>query len=185
MSDIKIIASQTRALVKEWKDCKLCPIGKVARSHVFYRGNLEAKVAFIGEGPGKSEDILGEPFVGRAGKLLDQAIRDAGQQPDEAFFTNLVACRPCDGLRKPNRAPSEAEVANCSDRLRKTLQIVLPGVIVWLGKVPQHYSDKHRGAPWLSFFLPHPAWILRCGGVGSEQYSKYVLKLREVYKYAS
>lgn len=172
-------------LVREWDGCRRCPLGQFANKTVLYRGSLNARVMFIGEGPGRSEDILGEPFVGRAGKLLDQAIRDAGQIPAGAFFTNLVACRPCDSLRSPNRPPEEGEIEKCAKRLQETIRIVRPACIVWLGKVPQFSASDFDPGKAITFFLPHPAWLLRVGGSKSDWYRKFVLNLREVYKYAS
>lgn len=183
---MKLKQAWWEGLVEKWEGCKVCPIGERAKRHVFGKGSLFAQVAFIGEGPGRLEDMEGVPFIGAAGQLLNAALEDAGRQPVACFYTNLVACRPCDETGAPNRAPSETEIRNCSDRLRDTVQVVSPKVVVLLGRVPQRALEC---AGWMNayrvFHLEHPAFILRTGGKGSERYRAYVKKLRGILREAS
>lgn len=169
-------------LKDHWAGCTACPISEHAKQKVFGRGSLNAQVVFVGEGPGKLEDIEGVPFVGQAGRLLEAAIAET-KIDARLFFTNLIACRPCDKLGGPNRAPSEIEIQNCSDRLSKTLFCVAPRVVVLLGKVPREAVAK---ADFLQgyrvFCLEHPAFILRCGGKKAPNYPNYVKKLKEALR---
>lgn len=168
------------ALVQKWDGCKNCAIGEHAKWHVFGKGSLFPEVVFVGEGPGKFEDLQGQPFVGVAGQLLSIAIFQTRIQA-KCFFTNLVACRPCDRIGSSNRPPSDQEIANCSERFRETVAITKPKVLALLGRVPQ---AALAGVPWTRqyrvFCLEHPAYIVRQGGVSGLAYKKYVVKLKEV-----
>jgi len=169
------------SLRDQYKNCAACPIGRHAKLHVFGRGSIHPEVLFIGEGPGKLEDLKGLPFVGQAGNLLTRAIRDTNMFR-HCFFTNMVACRPCDDVGGINRAPSEQEIHNCSDRLKQTVEIMSPKVVVLLGRVAQkslaaaEYLKKYK-----VFWMHHPAFILRIGGVKSPIYLEFVNKLKEVF----
>lgn len=176
------------AIVHQWESCTACPIGAQAKKHVFGKGSLWAEVMFVGEGPGKLEDLEGVPFIGLAGQLLGDALKDAGgygKRSLQFFYTNLVCCRPCDTLGGPNRPPSETEIANCSQRFKITLETVNPSAVVLLGRVPERALASQ---PYLRnykvFCMEHPAYILRLGGKKSDKYKIYVQKLREVLKSA-
>lgn len=93
-------------------------------------GSLEAELMFIGEAPGVDEDKAGEPFVGEAGKLLNRLIEKMGFKREEVYITNTVKCHP-----PHNRTPFEEEVSLCFDYLKKEIEIVMPKVIMTLGKV--------------------------------------------------
>lgn len=137
---------------------------------------------FIGEGPGRSEDVVGEAFVGRAGQLLRAAIDEAGENPDKVGFTNLVACRPCDGVRSPNRKPDIVEVVNCRPRLLRVLEIVQPQVLVLCGRVPQQLAPrKQLAGSYQIFHVVHPAFIARQGGKSSDAYKDLVKQLEKVF----
>lgn len=177
-------------LVEEYKECELCPIGTRAKAHVLGKGHFRPQVVFIGEGPGKLEDIKGQPFIGQAGQLLREAVRCAAPDrptlpnepfPVKAFFTNLVACRPCDRVGGPNRPPSSEEISNCADRLRRLVTMLTPRVVVLLGAVARDSLGKQD---WIKnyrlFFLQHPAYILRHGGKGTEVFGVYVERMKEV-----
>lgn len=182
-------------LQDEYRACLKCPIGEHALNHVMGKGHMQPDVVFIGEGPGRMEDIDGIPFVGQAGQLLAETIKRAGPSgksgpkepyPIRAFFTNLVACRPCDKVGGPNRAPSDKEISNCSDRLRQTIRILSPRIVVLLGRVPQKALKAARSSsswlgPYLVFELDHPAYVLRHGGTKAGLlFQKYVAKMKEV-----
>lgn len=161
-----------------WSDCRQCPsqIGHHANQHVIARGTLPCEVLFIGEAPGKVEDAKGYPFVGPAGKLLDQLIQDTRSQFSYAI-TNVIACIPRD-TGGNTREPSGEEAGFCSVRLRAFVHLLAkPLVVVCLGKVAQRYaSDFFQD----SFPLKHPAYLLRVGGVGSAEYKRTLAELVEI-----
>ena len=90
-----------KRLAKKIRGCTKCELHKTRTNAVFGRGSIDAKILLLGEAPGASEDLVGESFVGAAGKFLDQLIKDAGLVGEEIFITNIVRCRPIyfDGLR--------------------------------------------------------------------------------------
>jgi len=97
-------------------------------------GPADADLLFVGEAPGATEDEEGEPFVGRSGDVLDDALRDAGLDRSDVRITNCVRCRPPD-----NRDPTEAELASCRGYLETEIDRVNPAVVVTLGKVPAEH----------------------------------------------
>jgi uracil-DNA glycosylase family 4 len=104
-------------------------------------GPADADLCFVGEAPGANEDEHGEPFVGRSGDVLDDALADVGLLRDDVRITNCVRCRPPD-----NRDPTSDELANCRDHLERELDAVDPEVVVTLGKVPsQHLLERDVG----------------------------------------
>jgi len=155
-----------RAAIGDCQRCKLC----LGRTHiVFGIGNPRAKLMFVGEGPGRDEDLKGEPFVGRAGQLLTDIItKGMGLKREDVYICNVVKCRPPE-----NRNPEPDEVAACEPFLKKQIDIVRPQIIVGLGKFAvQTLLDskvpigKLRGT-WASYhgikLMPtfHPAYLLR------------------------
>lgn len=160
--------------LQRWLRCEDCALGARANRHVLGRGSLPADILFVGEGPGRSEDVLGEAFVGPAGKLLDRAIPE--EYADRSlYFTNLVACRPTDGTGQPNRPPLPAEIAACAPRLLKTLElsqckgVVLCGRLA--GEVWRTISLSQPGKRAL--FIFHPAALLRRGGDQAADWASY------------
>jgi len=119
--------------------CERCPELCDSRTRIVNGvGPDDAAVCFVGEAPGANEDEQGEPFVGRSGDVLDDALRDAGLARADVRITNCVRCRPPD-----NRDPKTDELANCSEHLARELVVVDPDVVVTLGKVPsQHLLDR-------------------------------------------
>lgn len=154
--------------------CTQCPLGKLGRTNiVFGDGNPDAKLMFIGEGPGKDEDMQGKPFVGRSGKLLTKLIELAGMQRKDVFISNVVKCRPPE-----NRKPTEREASICTNLLLfNQIKIIKPRIICTLGAsalqgLINNYEVKisHvRGCPLVADLIPdciilptfHPAYILR------------------------
>ncbi len=110
--------------------CTACRLSQQRRNVVFGEGNLHADVMFIGEGPGAREDEQGRPFVGPAGKLLDQMLAGIGLQRADVYIANVVKCRPPN-----NRDPQEDERAACIGYLRAQVAFVKPKVIVCLGRI--------------------------------------------------
>jgi DNA polymerase len=119
--------------------CERCPELVESRSRIVNGvGPDDADVVFVGEGPGATEDEEGEPFVGRSGSVLDEALRDAGLSRRDVRITNCVRCRPPE-----NRDPTTEELGNCRAFLEAELQSVGPDVVVTLGKVPsQHLLEQ-------------------------------------------
>jgi uracil-DNA glycosylase family 4 len=130
---------------EEWKDCKLCPLGTERRNVVFGMGNPDAKLLFIGEGPGEEEDYEGEPFCGVSGKLLRGLFQNAGIKWEDVYVTNLVGCRPTDDKGK-NRDPSVLERDACMPRVHQIIYIVDPWIVVPVGKAS--LKALARGRDW-------------------------------------
>ncbi|WP_018256843.1 uracil-DNA glycosylase [Halomicrobium katesii] len=120
-------------------DCERCGDLVDSRSRIVDgTGPPEADLLFVGEAPGAQEDADGEPFVGRSGDVLDDALREAGLDRGDVRITNCVRCRPPD-----NRDPRQAELANCRPYLEREIELVDPELIVTLGKVPaEHLLER-------------------------------------------
>ena len=157
---------ELRAAIGDCRRCKLWP----GRTHlVFGVGNPNAKLMFIGEGPGRDEDLQGGPFVRRAGQLLTDIItKGMGFRREDVYIANVVKCRPPE-----NRNPEPDEVASCEPFLKKQIDLVRPEIIVALGKFAVQTLlqtkapiTKLRGN-WHSYhgikLMPtfHPAYLLR------------------------
>ncbi len=117
------------ALCQQVKECKNCPLYKLAKNPVAGDGNAEAEVMFVGEGPGEKEDIQGLPFVGAAGKLLDQMLESIDLKREDVYIANVVKHRP-----PGNRDPKPEEVAACWPYLENQIEIIKPKLIVCLGR---------------------------------------------------
>jgi DNA polymerase len=119
--------------------CERCPELVESRSQIVDGvGPADADLLFLGEAPGANEDEEGEPFVGRSGSILDDALRDAGLDRVDVRITNCVRCRPPE-----NRDPTSEELANCRGYLERELGLVDPALVVTLGKVPsEHLLDR-------------------------------------------
>jgi len=170
--DAKSYGDFKKALIDS--QCTKCALSEGRRHIVVDRGNPEAKVLMIGEAPGENEDIQGEAFVGRAGKLLDQLALEIGIDTNrDTLIVNVVKCRPPD-----NRAPKCDEVSQCIPFLKKQIALTKPSVIVLLGAtalkhiihdIGQFSMAEHVGKPFSHLDYPeaqlivlyHPAYILR------------------------
>jgi uracil-DNA glycosylase family 4 len=131
--DLKEVFAQARGCVR-------CPeLAATRRTVVFGAGNANAELMFVGEAPGASEDEQGVPFVGRAGKLLDQLLQEIGLERSEVWISNVLKCRP-----PGNRDPLPIEIENCQDYLMRQVELIQPTVICTLG----NFSTKLlRGDP--------------------------------------
>lgn len=150
------------------KECKKCKLYKTRQNIVFGTGNKNAKLMFIGEGPGADEDRLGEPFVGRAGQLMNLAFELLEIKREEVYIANIVKCRP-----PANRNPEDDEVNACLNYLRNQVILVKPQIIVLLGSVAlknilgQEYGITASRGKWIEKkgikYMPtwHPAALLR------------------------
>jgi DNA polymerase len=115
-------------------DCTRCRLSKARKNIVFGVGNIDADIMFVGEGPGADEDEQGEPFVGRAGQLLNNMITAMGIKREDVYIANVVKCRP-----PGNRTPERDECDTCGPFLMKQIETVKPKVIVALGAVAAKY----------------------------------------------
>ncbi len=117
------------ALYEQARGCVRCPqLAETRRTVVFGAGDADADLMFIGEAPGATEDELGRPFVGRAGKLLDRLLAEIGLARENVFIQNVLMCRP-----PGNRDPLPAEIENCTDYLLEKIRLVEPRVVCTLG----------------------------------------------------
>jgi DNA polymerase len=152
----------------EVRGCTKCRLCETRTHTVFGEGDPDAKIFFIGEGPGETEDQTGRPFVGRAGELLNKMIGGMGLKREQVYIANIVKCRPPN-----NRVPAPDEVATCTPYLERQLEIIRPRAIVTLGLPSTQYMlqtklsmGKLRGQ-WQSWrgikLMPtyHPAYVLR------------------------
>ena len=120
-----------KTIQEKVKICKKCDLCNTRRNAVPGKGNQKADIVFIGEAPGKNEDQYGEPFIGRAGKKLDDALENAGLARNNVYITNIVKCRPPN-----NRVPNDTEKSMCSNYLEDELKIINPKIICLLGNTP-------------------------------------------------
>jgi uracil-DNA glycosylase family 4 len=156
-------------------ECTRCKLHKTRHKIVFGDGNPKAQLVFVGEGPGRDEDMQGLPFVGRAGKLLTQMIEAMGLQRKDVYICNVVKCRPPE-----NRQPEPDEVKACSPFLMRQIDAIAPRVIVCLGATAaKTILETDRGisqfrGQWLEFrgrklmATYHPAYLLRNPSAKSE-----------------
>ncbi len=109
-------------------ECTKCELAKTRNNSVPGKGNFHSSVIFVGEAPGKNEDMHGEPFIGVAGKKLSLALERAGITREEVYITNIVKCRP-----PKNRVPTTIERSTCQEYLRQEISIIKPKIICILG----------------------------------------------------
>lgn len=152
----------------ELAGCTRCKLHRRRTNIVFGVGNPTAELFFVGEGPGHDEDVQGEPFVGRAGQLLNQMITAMGLRREDVYIANVVKCRPPE-----NRTPEKDEIATCLPFLFRQLRTINPKAIVCLGSVAAqallntNKSISHFRGQWFDFrgaklmATYHPAYLLR------------------------
>src|SRR5947208_3270897 len=117
-----------KAVYREARECVRCPLHQSRTQVVFGNGNADADLMFVGEAPGATEDRMGLPFVGQAGKLLDKLLDEIGLARQDVFVANTLKCRPPD-----NRDPHPNEIQACNDYLRRQVALIEPTVISTLG----------------------------------------------------
>ena len=191
-SSLPVITWQSH--VERWRHCEDCHLAQCRTQVVLARGKVPCDILFIGEAPGRSEDVaqtaegLGKPFVGPAGKYFDDLIEEAiGDMKLRCAFTNLIACLPLDeeDSDKLEQPPPES-VAACSDRLAEFVQLARPKLIVRTGKeatvylMPGYHHSVRLGwdCPHIDIF--HPSAILRAKFVQqSAMWRETVIKIRK------
>ncbi len=160
---------QLAALRDELGECFRCKLSNGRKTIVFGEGNPDGRLMFIGEAPGREEDLQGRPFVGEAGMLLTRLIERMGLSRSDVYIANIVKCRP-----PMNRDPEKDEIATCRSFIERQIEIIRPEVIVTLGRIAlQTLMDKpdikitavrgnffdFKGVPVMPTF--HPAYLLR------------------------
>jgi uracil-DNA glycosylase len=187
-----IIAPADRAtallqIVEDIGDCKRCPLHTGRHSIVFGQGDPNARLMFVGEGPGADEDAQGLPFVGRAGQLLNNMITAMGLKREETYICNVVKCRP-----PGNRTPEPEEANTCSQFLFRQIDVVRPQVIVALGATAATYLlgqrqplaglrgrvHAFRGASLIVTY--HPAYLLRDPRQKKEAWADLQIAMKEL-----
>ncbi len=177
-------------LVEDCNNCRRCDLHKQRKNCVIGRGNVNARVMFIGEGPGEQEDLQGLPFVGPAGQLLDLLLDALSFPKDSYYIANIVKCRP-----PLNRVPTDEEAEQCLPFLRRQVILVKPRIIVCLGATAMKYViDRearitHIRGQWIErkgywmIATFHPAALLRDESKkipAWEDFKKVRLKLDEI-----
>lgn len=179
-------------------NCQRCDLCRARKQTAFGVGDVKAKWLFIGEGPGRNEDIQGEPFVGPAGKLLDNMLAAIGlRRGDNAYIANIVKCRPADEKGK-DRPPSPQEIASCMPYLQRQVALIQPTVLVALGKTAavsllglepttpvsslRGKIHHYQGLPLIVTY--HPAYLLRQLGDKGKTWSDLCLAM-STYTHAS
>lgn len=157
--------------MQEIRSCRLCPLAHGRAQAVPGTGDIQGQWLFVGEGPGAEEDARGEPFVGQAGRLLDQMLWALGlKRGENVYIANVVKCRPPE-----NRPPAPEEIAACMPYLREQIALISPLIIVALGKTAatallglgsdkplgQLRQKEHRYVDTPLVVTYHPAYLLR------------------------
>jgi uracil-DNA glycosylase family 4 len=171
---VSLIAPEKReaalqAIREDIGDCKRCPLAFAGRhTIVFGEGDANARLMFVGEGPGADEDMQGRPFVGRAGQLLNNMITAMGLTREQVYIANIVKCRP-----PQNRTPEPVEANTCSQFLFRQIDVIRPEILVALGSIAATYllggksslsalrgrMHEARGSKLIVTY--HPAYLLR------------------------
>ena len=156
------------ALYEACTHCQKCALAETRHNVVFGEGPRNAEIMFIGEGPGEQEDLTGRPFVGRAGKLLDDMLAMIDLRRDKVFIGNMVKCRP-----PQNRDPLNIEQDACISYLRNQVALIRPKIIVCLGRIAamklikedfkitrEHGQWQEKAGVWM-MAMYHPSALLR------------------------
>ena len=184
-------ARQILEMAQSASTCPACDLAQTRTKVVFGDGNADSPLMLIGEGPGANEDATGLPFVGRAGTLLDECLREAGMLRRHIYLTNVVKCRPTleENGRLKNRPPRADESGTCVPLwLEKQIAVVQPLVILCLG-APAASTIIHKGfkmtqerGQWFeskyaryAMAALHPAYILRQEGEAYDQAKQFLI----------
>ena len=164
----RFVISSLEDFRQQIKNCKKCHLGYTRTNFVFGVGNPEAKLMFIGEAPGREEDLQGEPFVGAAGQLLDRMLAAINFKREDVFIANVLKCRPPE-----NRDPQPDEIETCKPYLLQQIKIIQPKIICALGRIAaqallqtksplNQLRGKFHDFKGIKFLVTyHPAALLR------------------------
>jgi len=188
------------SLAKDAKDCRRCPLYRMATQTVFGEGPAHAPVMLVGEQPGDQEDLQGRPFVGPAGKILDRALADAGIDRSRVYVTNAVKHFKFElrGKKRLHKKPNAGEIEACKWWLDQELDLIKPALTVALGataaralagrpialgKERGHLIDLRPDLP--SLVTIHPSFLLRMPDpeVKAQEYRRFVQDLRLIAKH--
>ncbi|NJN82060.1 MAG: uracil-DNA glycosylase [Caldilineaceae bacterium] len=162
------VAEALDAIAAEIATCQLCPLAQGRTHAVPGSGNVQSVVLFVGEGPGRDEDLQGLPFVGRSGQFLTQMLEKISLRREDVYITNVVKCRPPE-----NRDPAPMELAACDDYLTRQIELINPRIIVTLGRFSMqrwfpgaaitriHGQIRNIGRGRVAVAMFHPAAALR------------------------
>ncbi len=173
--------------VTKWQNCTACELCNVRRNIVLAKGKIPCDVLFVGEAPGQSEDIHGIPFVGPAGHMLDDQIKEAlvnaGSPELRIAFTNLICCIPKEGGQKTGEPPKES-IEACKPRLVEFIKLCKPRLIVCVGDLAEKHLDIPEGIPIpMIVSVTHPAAILRAEYVRKAlMFQKVVVTLENEFR---
>jgi uracil-DNA glycosylase family 4 len=181
---------------RQWRSCRRCDLAKYRQRVVTWRGNPDAPLFIIGEGPGADEDEQGLPFVGASGRLLDKLLERASLGPNDVFISNMVGCRP-----PGNRTPEREELKACAPRLQQLLRIIRPKTLLLLGATAARLAGvtsvlAHRGSKtevdvlcydgevrsWDAVVTWHPAFLIRSGGQSGDRFAESLADIQQAWK---
>lgn len=181
------VSDQSAEGLDELKDevhaCALCDLCKTRTNVVFGVGNKDADILFIGEAPGANEDLQGEPFVGRAGMLLNSMLKAIGLKREDVYIANILKCRP-----PGNRDPQPHEVELCTSYLKRQIALINPKVMVAVGRIAAQFllntteaMGRLRGKAYQYgennvplFVIYHPAYLLRSPSEKAKAYADLI-----------
>jgi uracil-DNA glycosylase len=146
---VSVMSEELEIINSEIKGCTKCDLHQSRRKAVPGEGPFDAKIMFVGEGPGQNEDAQGRPFVGAAGKLLTELLESIEIKRSDVFITNIVKCRPPN-----NRAPRKPEVETCNPYLESQVRLIKPQILCALGTPaittllgPEYSATRAHGKP--------------------------------------
>ncbi len=139
-TDLFSFSDSLKKIEEEIMECTRCPLHRMRKNPVPGEGGHRKRIMFVGEAPGRREDELGRPFVGAAGKFLDELLSGIGLTREDVYITNIVKCRP-----PGNRDPTELEIRTCSPYLDRQIQVLKPRIICPLGRFSAKYILEKFG----------------------------------------
>ncbi len=183
----KGVLTELRKIEEEVKGCQKCRLYKERKNAVPGNGVYDTKIMLIGEAPGRNEDLEGLPFVGQAGKLLEQMLNNIGLSRNDIFITNVVKCRPPE-----NRDPMTDEIEACKPYLFRQIELVDPKLIILVGKYSVstvlgiNLKISHlKGRVFIKegryiFCTYHPAFVLRNYSSYIDEYTYHFEKIKKI-----
>ncbi|MCS6955940.1 MAG: uracil-DNA glycosylase [Candidatus Calescibacterium sp.] len=178
---------ELKKIEKQIRECNKCRLHQFRKNAVPGNGIYNTRIMLIGEAPGRNEDIEGLPFVGQAGKLLEQMLNNIGISRNDIFITNVVKCRPPE-----NRDPLDDEIQTCKPYLFRQIELVNPKLIILVGKysistiLSINIKISHvKGRTFVKdgryiFCTYHPAFILRNYSSYIEEYTYHFEKIKKI-----